>query len=606
MRRSMAVLLALLMVMTAVPSMAETTTVTGVGNGIGGEMQLAVTFDGEQITAIETVSMQDTKGVYDQAMEKISAEVLAGQTLNVDTVAGATMSSRGILAALKDAAGQVGLLEKLEGADKAERSIGGAYVTEADVIVVGAGLAGVSAAMNAAGNGAKVVLLEKQDVIGGSSILAVGAFNGGTDGSINMTALLTEAASLNGGSAEDIDLVKIAATEAEVPAALAWMNGRLYLGGVTLYSWNAYAYLDCAGIAPQVEGSPWNISASIGVDMETKQLVACDGLFSVLRQQLEADENIHLYYETPAVELVTDAAGAVTGVVAEHNGERVTFTAPSVILACGGAGANPSLLRAEDQGDIIYTARGATGDAQLMAEKVGAANFGPQHLLTNAARLYPIDLYHSEAETQLLFSGMFVDDSGVRRIREDALNCIVHGAYLGEGQDHLYWIVNESILKNNVVPYGGAEIVGRNYLEVVNERCEQYGKYYVKADTIEELAEKMNMPELVDTFKRYNEGCIAGQDEMEKRADYLADMNEGPYYCVYAYLVGPGTIGGVVTDGRTRALRADGSVIPGLYVVGEASNGAFFTETYICTDMLSIALTTGRIAAQEAVAAIEK
>lgn len=156
-------------------------------------------------------------------------------------------------------------------------------------------------------------------------------------------------------------------------------------------------------------------------------------------------------------------------------------------------------------------------------------------------------------------------------------------------------------MESNAFTYGDPALVGTPMLEIVESRLSDYSKYYIKADTLEELADKLNMPKLVETMQTYNEGCKQGTDKFKKRSDQMIAMDEGPFYAIYNELIGIGTVGGVVSDAECQVLRVDGSVIPGLYAAGEASNHAYFNESYQGSFAIAICLSAGQIAAQNAV-----
>ena len=155
-------------------------TYTGEGQGIGGAVKVAVTVEGGAITAVEVVEHAETAGICDPAIEKIPAAIVAAQSLAVDTVTGATVTSKAILAAAEQALTEAGAdIEALKtAAPKVEQAEGETIEMTTDVVVVGAGGAGVAAAVEANDNGASVVLLEKLTQIGGTTATSQGMVGG--------------------------------------------------------------------------------------------------------------------------------------------------------------------------------------------------------------------------------------------------------------------------------------------------------------------------------------------------------------------------------------------------------------------------------------------
>lgn len=593
-------------------------TYEGTATSIGGTITLNVTFDKEKVTNVESVKMSDTRYVFEQAFSDIVPAILEGQTLNVDTVSGATYSSYAILTAVKNAAEQAGAAEVLKSAPAYTKAVKTDFETESDVLVIGAGLSGLTAALSAQEAGAKVTILEKLDVVGGSSMLSEGSFVGTTEeSSVEKAIKNLEVTAEYLPTEHTLDMEKITATMNTLPEAHTWLKDTFSNNGFVPYGDNGMlinpddgmmlvTYIkdfyrgDGNGGTVNTVDDRWNLDCTLVMSSADNGYHGADYVLKVLVNQF-LENGGTIYTATPATELLTDTNGGVIGAKAEHNGEELTFTADSVILACGGAGRNTELLIERDQEDETYACIGDTGDAITMGVAIGAAVYEDQRILTNSGRIYPINLYDGVAYSQTPFSSIYVDDDGNRQVAEDVWMTLIHGVFRTEGRDHYWSIANADVLNDCVVEYGAADIYGMNMLELVESRLDTYSKYYVKADTIEELAEKLNMPDLPATLEKYNESARNGVDEFGKTEEYLKEMSEGPYYAVYATQYGPGTCGGVVTDAECHVLSEDGAVIPNLYAVGEASNGGFFTEAYMCTHMLGICLTTGRIAGQNAV-----
>ncbi|HCW72600.1 MAG TPA: flavocytochrome c, partial [Clostridiaceae bacterium] len=150
---------------------------TATGEGNYGEIPVTVTFSETEILSIVVGDNEETPDIAKPVFEKIPDEILTGQTLHVDVVAGATNSSKGLLAAIEacveKAGGDVEAL-KNKVVEVGEKE---AIEKTADVVIIGGGGAGAAAAASAAENGASVILVEKGSSLGGNTVRAGGAYN---------------------------------------------------------------------------------------------------------------------------------------------------------------------------------------------------------------------------------------------------------------------------------------------------------------------------------------------------------------------------------------------------------------------------------------------
>ncbi len=156
-------------------------TYTASAQGNNGPVELSVTFDEEKITEITIGKHGETTGISDAAFEKIPAAIIENQSLGVDTISGATYTSQAILDAVADCVTQAGgdaealRAVAVEGGGEAEKAV--LADSEVDVLVIGGGGAGLSAALSASQNGASVILVEKLSALGGNTFRCGGAFN---------------------------------------------------------------------------------------------------------------------------------------------------------------------------------------------------------------------------------------------------------------------------------------------------------------------------------------------------------------------------------------------------------------------------------------------
>ena len=175
MKKFAALLLAMIMVLGSVSAMAMTAgTYEAAAKGFHGDIKIAVTVDAEKITAIEVLEQSETEGIGTIALEKLPAAVVEAQTIAVDAIGGATISSEAFKAALTDALTQAGAdMDKFTAAAAAAELV--EETLETDIVVIGGGAAGLTAGVKALQGGAKVILLEKTAMTGGASATAGGS-----------------------------------------------------------------------------------------------------------------------------------------------------------------------------------------------------------------------------------------------------------------------------------------------------------------------------------------------------------------------------------------------------------------------------------------------
>ncbi len=551
-------------------------TYTGTGNSIGGQLKIDVTFDETSITDLVLVETHDTKGVCEQAFEIMKERIVNGQTLNVDAASGATMSSKAILAAVEDTVAQAnGSVESLK--QKAHYPANETLekrTLETDVVVVGAGMAGLSAGISALQNGADVILVEKLDIVGGTSTFA----GGGLSGSPNEEDEAAYLAQLNyldslfedSKYPEEHMIQTLASNQAETHQWLSELGIGFYYaaGGKTGYP--------------------------IGVGSFAVPEGYHGGDYQILRlKQMFLENGGTLLTGTPAASLIYED-NTVKGIIAKDAQGEIEILAEDVILASGGFGRNKEMLAQyvpDGTDDITTTAVGNTGDGILMAQEIGADVYDEMHLMGCAGKWYPLDLFNYVYLSDSPVTGIYVGSDGLRRIDEDNLNYVVHAKFFEDGQDYYWSIYTEEML-------AAAEKMDR-----VNKGIEFDSTKYVKADSIEELAEKsgIDVENLVNTITVYNQYCADQMDpEFGKSAANLIPFTEGPYYAIYTANVAIGTNGGLVTNEMAQVLDAQGNAIDHLYAAGEISYHGFLNVSYCGGYALSIDVTMGKIAGEQA------
>lgn len=586
-------------------------------DGYGGPVKVEVTFSETEITDAEILSHSETAGLGDAALERMKEQILVGQTLAVDTVAGATISSSAMIAAIEDAVQQAGGdVEALKANGVEKPSEGKIEKLEADVVVVGAGASGVSAAIAAADEGANVIIIEKTGAIGGASNLSwAGKF-------------------LNSSAAIEDEL--IIDEEKEIAEWIENNHWRVDAAVIRQYvtqSGETYDWLTEKGYMTQYinfAGEQMHMLPPYETRQET--------LREMLAESVEKQDG-QVFTETAAKQLMTNQAGDVVGVIAEKaDGTTLEITAKSVIMATGGYGANAEMVKEYFGFEGVNGGLGQNiGEGIKMAWEAGARvpdNIGGQMLHQTLARAtndlkteyesfeasYPLMLTYLPNFMNVGTSGArFRDEAATLKAVAAANTSAFHGPYhyvivsqlqldslMAEGMNgvkapklpgmppEFYMDFSDQFTLDN--PWENADKVFDSMVE------KGHG---FKGNTMEELAENagMDVAVFVETLKNYEEATKTGADtEFGKTADYLISMGEeGPYYAIIAEINNLGSIGGIVVNRNFQVLNEARVPINGLYAVGVEAAGVLYNDTYVGNGVgIGYAFTSGRLGGMQA------
>lgn len=500
-----------------------------------------------------------------------------------------------------------------------------AQVLQADVVVVGAGTGGWFAACSAAEEGASVILIEKTPA--GANVRGdLGAVNTRyqqQDGcQIDEQGILFDLYRFSNGNSS---YALHRAWYQKSGEAVDWYGDRLSEQGVELWHELATPDPERVPLTPHwpVGHSPAWPKDENGLDALTGKDVL-EAYFTGLGGQV--------LYETTMVELITDADGSVTGVVAQDvEGAYLRIdAAKGVIVACGGYGKNTDMLAAlQPETMATYSLNiarpGCTGDGIKACLWAGAAMDGTHcSMLFDRCALAPDAVAGAATEGGMFFNmgshpWLKVNLDGERFTNEGSgvYDWMLHaGASQPQGTYCTIFDANWATHAEQMDMHGCARMYPYENGAPANETVDSIGGqiaslidagYIQQADTFEELAGKLGLPAetFAATVARYNELCAAGCDEdFGKEPFRMIALDTPPFYGVRNTGVLLCTLDGIRIDDRARALRADGSVIEGLYVVGNDS-GNYFDTGYPNTLTGGAAgrtLTFGRIAGKEAAA----
>ena len=568
----------------AAASMAAPVTAEGTGVGKHGDITVAVTFDAGKIQDIKIVKNAENPILAKKVFTDLKDQVVALSSTDVDLVSGATFSAKGFIDAVNDAAKKAGVtLAKADkkALKKAAREL--PKTSNYDVVVIGAGGAGFSAAITAKNAGANVVLLEKMPAVGGNSLISGAEMNvaknwvqpklGINDDSPELHAQDT----FKGGDGKgDMKVINVMTHEAL--DAAKWCRDYL---GVRFEDDNLFFF-----------GGHSRKRALIPVGHTGTEFIA--------KFQAKADElGIPVITNMKAEELIKDKDGRVVGVKATMDGSEYTFNAKGgVVLATGGFGANPEMVKKYnpkiDERFKTTDAPGSTGEALYMAERAGAELVNMGYIQT-----YPIcDPLSGAIEliADARFDGaIMLNQEGKRFVEELQRRDVLSEAILNQTGQYCWVLWNDNIGKIS------------NTVKAHANEYEAFTKQGVMTtcDDLKCIADFTKIPfdQLQKTVKRVSDMAGKGNDKDFNHRSGLVDMQQGKYYVIKAVPSTHHTMGGVRINEKAEALTAEGKVIPGLWAAGEVTGVTHGTNRLggnAYTDIIVFGRTAGEAAAKAA------
>ena len=564
----------------AAASMAAPVTAEGTGVGKHGDITVAVTFDAGKIQDIKIVKNAENPILAKKVFTDLKDQVVALSSTDVDLISGATFSAKGFIDAVNDAAKKAGVtLAKADkkALKKAAREL--PKTSNYDVVVIGAGGAGFSAAITARNAGANVVLLEKMPAVGGNSLISGAEMNvaknwvqpklGINDDSPELHAQDT----FKGGDGKgDMKVINVMTHEAL--DAAKWCRDYL---GVRFEDDNLFF---------------------IGGHSRKRALIPVGhtGTEFIAKFQAKADElGIPVITNMKAEELIKNKDGRVVGVKATMDGSEYTFNAKGgVVLATGGFGANPEMVKKYnpkiDERFKTTDAPGSTGEALYMAERAGAELVNMGYIQT-----YPIcDPISGAIEliADARFDGaIMLNQEGKRFVEELQRRDVLSEAILNQTGRYCWVLWNDKIgsISNTVKAHA-------NEYEAFTKQG-----IMTTCDDLKCIADFTKIPfdQLRKTVKRVSDMAGKGNDKDFNHRSGLVDMQQGKYYVIKAVPSTHHTMGGVRINEKAEALTAEGKVIPGLWAAGEVT-GVTHGTNRLGSNAYTDIIVFGRIAGEAA------
>lgn len=556
--------------------------VEGVGQGKHGDIKVKVTFKDNQITDIEVVENKENEVLAEPVYTQLKEVVIAMNSPEVDAISGSTVTSNGYLDAIKDAIAKSGLTLAVASAAANTTQSKEAAEQIYDVVVIGAGGAGFSAAIEANLAGAQVVLLEKMPTVGGNTLISGGEMNapnnwvqqklGITDDSADLFYEDTLKGGDNLGSPE---MVRILADHAL--AAAEWLRDEVKVEFLPDHLFQFGGHSRKRALIPV---------GHTGAELITKLKAKTEEQGVTIKTNMKADA------------LITDDQGRVTGVEAtDGSGDKILFHAnKGVVVATGGFGSNIEMRKKYnpemDEKYMSTDTPGTTGDGIVMAEALGAKLTNMQYIQT-----YPV----CNPETGVIslvadsrFDGaILINQEGERFVEELERRDVISKAILAQTGGYTYQLWNQKIAD-----------IGKT-IEVHQDEYDmliKQGLLY-KADTLEEAAKFFNVDidKLKATVEKVNQYADTGDDLDFHHRGGLVSLETGPYYIQKAVPSVHHTMGGLIIDEKTHVIHEDGSIIPGLYAAGEVT-GVLHGTNRLGGNAIADIFTFGRIAGQQVVA----
>ena len=518
---------------------------TGSAKGMNGNVDVTVTLKDGSIETITVDSQNETVGFGDVAVNKLPTRIVESQTVNVDNISGATITSAAIKTAVKQALTNANALDNFSSAKKEVDRTAKEDET-VGVVIVGAGLTGINAAYELKNNYPDVsyILLEQTDVTTGSLPPSGGA----------IIATNSKIHDKLGKQSEISDIIE------ELEAASGHEVNHTLVENVYSNSERILNFLIDNGFDTET-----TVQSSGANDKVTALLANDNGEgFALFYEKLLANNSLNLRMHSKATSLLVEN-GKVTGVAVEDETSTYNIHADAVILATGGFGYNKQLMAkyAPEYKDYYSrTSAGADGSGFTLTEQFNPTIIGEGVMGPSVA---------AGISMERLNAKLVVNENGERFANEEN-NTEIAATMTSNG-------------------YKAFEIVDSDYVDVtgslwpwVESLEEHINKGYAKKyDTLEELANDMgiDVENLKATIDAYNEAIDKGKElEFGLAAEKAEKIDHAPYYVETLIPFYFGTIPSLKVDNEMHLLDGDGNVVEGIYCAGELTEANIWDTNY--------------------------
>ena len=588
---------------------------TGTAQGMGGDVTVTVTLTDGVITDCVVTGDGETEGIGSVVIGNAPEEIVSGNKGAIDVVAGATITSNAVNQALAAALAEAGL-DAADFTGDAASETADDQVIDTDIVVVGAGGAGMTAAIAAANEGKSVVILESQSMVGGNSVRATGGLNAAKtpaqdENEFNEAAGVEKTLETAASSYADNETITALAKTVSEQWAAYQANPVGYFDSVELMeldtmiggkgindpalvetlcsnSADAIVWLSEQGIdLPSVSSFGGASVKRIHRPLDDEGKVVSVGSYMIPRLESKCKElGVEVMLNTTATKILTDANGAAVGIEATgKNGNTVTVNAKAVILATGGFGANLDMVvqyKPDLKGFMTTNAAGAQGQGIDMAVAIGAGTVDMDQI-----QIHPT----VEANTAALITeglrgdgAILVNAEGKRFTDEVGTRDVVSAAEIAQTGSYSWLVIDQAMVDASSVIQG--------YITK---------GYTVSGSTYAELADAMGVDAdaFTATMEQWNACVEAGEDAEFGRTSFANPLNTAPYYAIKVTAGIHHTMGGLTINSDTQVLAGDGTVIDGLYAAGEVTGGVHGANR-LGGNAVADFTVFGRIAGQQA------
>lgn len=527
---------------------------TAAAPGFGGDVEVEVTVTADEITDVKVLSHTETEGVGTTAIEKLPGSIVEAQTLKLDAVAGATITSEAILAAAATALAAAGASEDVIYAEPAGAGAGEAEAEtlETDVLIIGAGASGLTAAMSTYQNGIEdVIVIEKMPAVGGATSTAGGGMQVYRE---DEDPEVTEA------NIEELFLYWCRTGKFTNNARLTMLAARL--------STPTFHWLEENGIGMEYEIH--EEEATIHASTTGRAAGAINTLYEKVQEL-----GIPVMLETRANHFIMDG-NRVIGVEATGSaGQPMTILAQNVLLATGGYGNNPDLIPDSVQNVIYYGPVCPTGDGHIMAKEIGIPMFNmdkvaTKHFGVETSPGYGVHIHGAVARIFSSTGAFAVNKEGVRVVNEGGDELDIALASMHQSSDGRLYIVMDQAAYD---AFSEVLIEWNTFSQEDLDRfIEENGSgvtKLVKNDTLEGAAEVLGLDvaAVVQSAADFNAGVAAGEDAFGRTG--IQEFGEGPYYIMQTVARFATSLGGVNVTDNLEVLDINEEPVPGLFAAGE-------------------------------------